>query len=151
VEKPEMSNEFALEELEKSKELASTPPVIIWESVSEGPVWGFSIKEEYIWDARDREPGEIPETLTQQYLRVDVTDDPWKGAGYVTWKLDTKPPSGVRLGTTWGFGSWETSYQPDTTGDKLREPSTKRPSDMGPLKLEWKGKGKIEIKALKRS
>jgi hypothetical protein len=151
VEKPELTYEFAIEELGKAKALAGMPPKIPWESASEGPKWGFSIKEEYIWDTRDREPGERPETLTQQYLRVDVTDDPWKGAGYVTWKLDTKPPRGVRLGTTGGFGSWETSYQPDTEGDKLREPSTKRPSNMDPLKLEWKGKGKIEIKALKRS
>ena len=106
--------------------------------------------DEYIWDPRDREPGEVPETLTQQYLRVDVEDDPWKGPGFEEWSLASKPSGSVRMTKTGGFGYWETVYQPDTSGDKLREPSSKVPKNMQPLVINWTGAGKMKIKALKR-
>ena len=150
VVKPEIDNEKAEEELVKAKDLPANPPKIPWEATSEGPEWRFSLMDEYIWDPRDREPGEVPETLTQQYLRVDVTDDPWGGPGYETWSLASRPSASVRMTKTGGFGYWETSYQPDTSGDKLREPSAQAPKDMQPLVINWSGAGKIKIKSLKR-
>ena len=149
---PEITNDFALEELEVAKGLAADPPPIPWENASEGPLWSFSPREEYIWDARDRELGEMPETLTQQYLRVDVTDDPWGGPGFDTWTLNSRPSGGLRMGTGGGFGSWETLYQPDTSdGSSLRTPSAQDPKDIPALKLTWTGSGRMKIKTLKRA
>jgi hypothetical protein len=149
---PEITNDFALEELEIAKGLAANPPATPWANASEGPLWSFSPREEYIWDTRDRELGELPETLTQQFLRVDVTDDPWGGPGFDTWTLNSRPSGGLRMGTNGGFGSWETLYQPDTSdGSSLREPSTVDPKDIPALKLTWTGSGRMKIKTLKRS
>jgi hypothetical protein len=149
---PEITNEHALEEIDIAKGLAANPPPIPWENASEGPLWSFSPREEYLWDARDRELGEMPETLTQQYLRVDVLGDPWGGAGYDTWTLDTRPAGGIRMAPGGGFGSWETLYQPDTSeGSSLRTPSFQDPKTMPALKLAWTGSGQMKIKTLKRS
>ncbi len=147
---PEITNTFAVEKLEEAKLLPQEPPKVPWESVSEGPEWGFSPQEEYLWDSRDREPGEQPETLTQQYLRVDVSggEDQWGGPGYGSWSLDTRPSGGVRMSTEGGFGSWETLYKPDTSGGKLRKPA---PKPTEPMTLSWEGGGKLTIQYLKRS
>lgn len=149
---PAVTNDAAIEALERAKDLAKNPPTVPWANALEGPQWGFSAPEEYVWDTRDQEVGEVAETLTQQYLRLDVSSgDAWSGPGYETWSLSAVPAGGLRMKKTGGFGSWETSYRASDSGANLRTPSAENPKDMDPLVIQWEAAGKLTMKALKRS
>jgi hypothetical protein len=123
-----------------------------WESPVSGPAWAFPPKSEYVWDGREKSKSAIPETLTQQYLRLDADaeeSDRWDGNGYKDWNLRSVL-RGKRTGTRGGFGYYELQYQADDSGESLREPSDIEPSDMQNLVTSWRPRPRFAIKALKR-
>jgi hypothetical protein len=127
-------------------------PPLPWGGPSLGPVWAFPPKEEYLWDTREKTKGAIPETLTQQYLRLDAaTSDPdrWGGLGYSDWEIRSKIV-GTRTGPLGGFGHYELQYQADDFGEPLRVPSETEPKDMEKIETSWRPRAKFAIKYLKR-
>lgn len=101
-----------------------------WSSASVGPVWEFSPPTEYHWDKRDEERGSLVESLTQQYLRLDVTDgDMWHGAGYDTWTWAANALPGPRVGKAGGFGTNCRVYACNS-GYNLHTPSPRPLEDM---------------------
>jgi hypothetical protein len=119
-------------------------------SPSAGPLWSFSQAAEYLWDDRDDEPGALPETLTQQYLRLDVTgDDQWGGEGYEPWPWD-RAISGRRVRPSGGFGYGAVLYRASDLGDNLREPSATEPAALGAFEVTWQRNKTFSFLSLKR-
>lgn len=123
-----------------------------WGSPGAGPEWSFPGKEEYAWDPREKVKGVVPETLTQQYLRLDavVTNpDRWGGLGYGDWDVRHQI-SGPRTHRSGGFGYYELQYQADDAGESLHAPSATAPADMEKMKTSWRPRAKFTLKCLKR-
>ena len=145
--------------LASSKRLAAAPPPLPWVSPSAGPLWSFSPAAEYLWDDRDDEPGALAETLTQQYLRLDVTmgEDQWGGNGYEPWAWN-RAISGPRTRPTGGFGFGSVLYRASDEGESLREPSTTEPSEpsttepseLGAFEVRWLRNKNFNFLSLKR-
>lgn len=132
--------------------LVSSSPVLPWQSSSDGPLWSFPPVEEYVWDNREKTGGGIPETLTQQFLRLDALTSPndqWGGAGYSSWSLNTTV-SGKRIRASGGFGSHEIVYRASDEGENLHIPSESLPSAFSNVKIEWTPVSDASIKVLKR-
>lgn len=133
--------------------LSASAPTLPWLSSSDGPVFSFPGKEEYIWDDREEVAGCIPETLTQQYLRLDadtVGTDRWGDAGYEDWNLRNSI-GGVRTARQGGFGNYELHYKANDDGASLYEPSPTLPEDMTLPESKWTPKLTFTLKTLKRS
>lgn len=133
---------------------ASLPPsqFLPWGSSTSGPNWAFPVKDEYAWDAREKARGSLPETLTQQYLRLDATlssPDHWGGAGYSDWDI-RRELTGPRTSRQSGFGYYELQYKADDAGEPLRVPSSTPPAEMTEASVSWQPKDKFSIKYLKR-
>lgn len=131
---------------------AALPPNVPWSNPSDGPLWGFPDSTEYVWDNREKTPAGIPETLTQQHLRLDaVTDqgDRWGGDGYVDWLMDSKVV-GTRIRPSGGFGSYEVCYRASDEGDSLHAPAAKRAELFSDVKIEWRPVSNPAMKALRR-
>lgn len=126
-------------------------PVLPWVTPSGGPKWSFPAREEYIWDTREKAAGVIPETLSQQYLRLDgpVGVDRWGGAGYTDWNVRLGI-GGPRTNSRGGFGYYELQYQASDEGESLHAPSATPAADLGNVVVEWKPKSQFSIRALKR-
>jgi hypothetical protein len=151
VEAPTGADEDETELLTNAKRARSNPPALPWGVSSAGPEWAFPPKEEYIWDPREKAKGAVPETLTQQYLRLDAeTSDPdrWGGPGYSEWELRSTL-DGKRTGKKGGFGFYEMQYQADDSGEDLRTPSTTPPAEIN-LVTSWRPRPKFAIQFLKR-
>lgn len=132
--------------------LSHTGPEIPWDGSSDGPEWSFSEKSEYVWDSREKVVGGIPETLTQQYLRLDaaLTDpDKWKGPGYEDWNFDSYMLVGDRTSDKGGFGFYEPQFQASSDGEDLRVPSPTAAKDTPTVTPKWDPR-LFSIKALKR-
>ena len=132
--------------------LVSKDPDLPWGEPSEGPEWAFPPKEEYAWDDREKAVGAIPETLTQQYLRLDAVtsgDDRWGGLGYADWEIREKI-IGTRTNAASGFGYYDLQYQADDSGESLHAPSPTAPADMPEIETSWRPRDKFTIKYLKR-
>lgn len=133
--------------------LSVLPPGLPWYGDNDGPLWGFPEKEEYVWDNREKTDGGIPETLTQQFLRLDADVTPldrWGGGGYKDWNMRTII-SGKRIRASGGFGQHELLYRASDEGHNLHEPSAAAPEDFSDVKIEWNPSGNPQIKVLKRA
>lgn len=146
-------------------DLSSSPPDIPWTSASDGPMWGFGESTEYIWDDREEFVGSMPETLTQQYLRLDQeltaaekeklelpasAQDRWGKLGYETWNLRVRL-EGMRTNPSAGFVHFTDQLIASNAGDKLSEPSVKPPGEFANPVVSWNLRGGFKIQALKRS
>jgi hypothetical protein len=106
-----------------------------------------------VWDKREKSEGGIPETLTQQHLRLDAVTTPtdrWGGVGYKTWSIKTSI-SGVRIKNSGGFGAHELLYRASDTGESLHAPSATQPSGFSDVQIEWKPIINPTLQALKRA
>ncbi len=122
-------------EFAKGQDIRKTPSQ--WTRSSEGSLWSFPPPEEYSWDSREETQGALVESLTQQYLRSDVTDDMWGGAGYETWTWSGTGPSGLRMGDyKVGFGSGAMVYR-SKSGEDLHKPSSSSLDSFGNVDLSW--------------
>lgn len=151
VEAPTGASDEEQVSLAYSVQLASTTPALPWDGSSDGPVWSFPSAREYMWDSREVIAGAVPETITQQYLRLDNEDseDQWGGNGYLVWDLRSVP-TGSRTAKTAGFGGSEKQYQADDSGENLHAPSNTEPKNMSVPASSWRPKSKFSIRALRR-
>lgn len=150
IELTEGDNDAAKKALEfaKGQDIRKTPSQ--WTRSSEGALWSFPPPEEYSWDSREETKGAFVESLTQQYLRSDVTDDIWGGAGYETWTWASNTgATGIRMGDyKAGFGSGAVVYR-SKSGENLHAPSNADPVSLGNVSLSWNIEP-FSMKTLKR-
>lgn len=137
--------------LQAAKTAMGTPPALPWGNTTAGPEWSFPAKTEYVWDTREKAAGAVPETLTQQYLRLDATGttDQWAGPGYGDWEV-RREPTGPRTARRGGFGYYELQYKADDAGENLHVPSPTAAKDMTEPVVSWRPKDKFTMKYLKR-
>jgi len=167
VEQPTNENTNALASIARAKRLINSTPAIPWANAQTGPSWGFPDGGEYVWDLRDGDANVVPETVTQQYIRLDVVGfdesgepkessdtDYWDGDGYQLWNISTgstlagKQPRTKAAG---GFGLRETQAKANDVGEDLHKPSNVDPADMPLPELKWLRKDKFSMFFLKRS
>ena len=152
VEVPDGGDAEERELVATAKAAKTQAPELPWGSPGLGPEWAFPPKEEYLWDAREKVKGAVPETLTQQYLRLDAetsSPDRWGGMGYSDWAI-RGTIGGPRTSPRGGFGYYELQYQADDEGESLHTPSPTAPTDMEEMKTSWRPRDKFVIKHLKR-
>jgi len=125
---------------------------LTWCRKNEGPEWGFSEKSEYLWDTREEYKSAVPETLTQQYLRLDNENDNgpdiWGGAGYERWALRNRI-QGPRTKRPGGFGFYEDQLRASNKGKSLRTPSNQNPKNTSKPEIQW-SPAKFRIQSLIR-
>jgi hypothetical protein len=110
--------------IQNTKDIIYSPSDVPWKNNTEGTDWRYPPATEYVWKNREESAGGIPETLTQQYLRLDVdhgSDDRWGGPGWGDWNVKTSL-AGRRTESPSGFGYYEPLYSADDSGLPLREP-----------------------------
>jgi hypothetical protein len=146
---PEGGSAESRKALSEAIQLAAKGPDLPWGNPSEGPEWAFPLREEYAWDDREKTLGLIPETLTQQYLRLDAEGDRWGGGGYENWDIREKV-IGPRTKVDGGFGYYELQYKASDHGDSLHKPSSDAPAATKKVITNWTAKEKFTIKSLKR-
>ena len=151
VDRPEIDDEPLAELLAVSRTYPQRIPRLMWLGSSSGPLWSFSPISEYIWDVRERIVATIPETVTQQTIRVDAVDgeDFWGGNGWVSWRMDDKI-EGKRLRNKAGFGSFEKLALADTSGEHPGGVSSKNPKDMELPEFSWTADSALKLHRLKR-
>lgn len=121
-------------------------------SAEQGPVWKFLDRTEYYWDGREDKAGALSETLTQQYLRLDVTDgDLWQGNGYDEWNWGETLTGYTRVEEAAGYGFQASVYQ-SSTGNNLHAPLSYDPTDPAAFstELSWEATDTFKFKFLKR-
>lgn len=143
VEAPAMDNTNANENLATAIDLISQGPDVPWSSRAEGPEWYFCQASEYLRDGRDGAPGGRPETLTQQYLRQDLSGS----TDYEVWNLKLSL-TGRRTQSVGCFGNQETLFRASDEGDNLHAASTKDPADFSTIDIQWSG-NEFTMRALK--
>ena len=134
--------------------LVNTQTGLPWPNSFAGPRWGFPSASEYVWDFREAgEVGAVAESLTQQYLRLDVPDgeDRWGGTGYEDWDLGSLKLSGTRIRSGGGFGSQESQYKADDQGEDLHKASETAPENTPKMKISWTRKPTFNLRTLKRA
>jgi hypothetical protein len=139
--------------------LASYRPDLPWQTSQDGPEWAFPGKDEYAWDTREEIKGAIPETITQQHLRLDDSTknpsgaptpvDRWGGAGYLDWDLKNTLV-GKRTKSQGGFGTSEVVFTASDQGDDLHKPTENAAKDTTPVVRAWNPKPTFIMKILKR-
>lgn len=152
-EPPEGATDTQKELMAAAAMLPSAPAMLPWKSSVDGPLWAFPPSEEYVWDNREKTEGGLPETLTQQHLRLDALTSPtdrWGGAGYKTWSLKTGI-SGRRIKSSGGFGANELLYRASDEGESLHAPSSTPPSGFADVQIEWKPIISPTLQVLKRA
>ena len=122
-----------------------------WTSSSDGPRFSFPPASEYYWDTRSEEAGVDPQTVTQQYLTLDVSADPWEGPGYGSWTMSAFSIPGPRVGLTAGFGTGRRLFVTER-GEALRVPSDKSHADRmtATSQADWISKSGVAFRFLKR-
>lgn len=144
VERPEFDNEQANENLKEAIRLISEGPELEWDNRAEGPLWYFCPAEQYLQDDGDGAPGGKPETITQQYIRLD---NPQTGNGYTNWDLRIRL-TGTRTRAEGGFGNQESLMQASSEGSNLHAPATGDSSTFSEITLAWSG-APMTMRALK--
>jgi hypothetical protein len=138
--------------LAEAAALSSAAPDLAWTSSAGGPLWGFPSRDEYVWNNREKTAAGVPETLTQQYLRLDADMGPpdrWGGPGYADWRLRL-PVTGTRIRESGGFGYHEILYRASDTGENLHVPSSSAASSFNDVNIEWRPTTNAVMKTLKR-
>ena len=138
--------------LAEAAALPSEAADLAWTSSAGGPLWGFPSREEYVWNNREKTSAGVPETLTQQYLRLDADMGPpdrWGGPGYADWRL-RMTVKGDRIRESGGFGYHEILYRASDTGENLHAPSINAASSFSDVNIEWRPTTDAVMKALKR-
>lgn len=162
VEAPDPPADSIIEALEEAIEVSGVPPELPWDTAYGGPRWGYPENSEYAWDGRENVAGLVPETITQQNLRLDDTiknpsgGDPavdrWGGPGYEDW-IVYETLSGPRVEARGGFGANEIQYQASDEGEALHKLSTTPAKDTQTVETSWLpkgGTGQWKMKVLKR-
>jgi len=141
---------FAAPELiDLAAEAAVAQPERRWQGAQDGPRIRFSPGSEYAWDRSEPIPGSVPETLTQQYLRLDAADSPLYEAWPVhLFRFDAAPRTDTSSG---GFATHEDHVRASDTGEALRSPSASDLRSMSPPPSEWVPKAeRFTIRVLRR-
>jgi hypothetical protein len=150
---PEGATPAQVELIAETRKLLSTQPELPWDGPNDGPKWAFPPKEEYVWDNREETDAGVPETLTQQYLRLDIPDvdtlDRWGGVGYKDWAL-RRGITGKRIKESGGFWRHEILYRASDTGENLHAPSDAAATAFDDVPVEWMPVSTPSMKALKR-
>ena len=151
VERPEVNDSELTELLSSSRALSQQLPVLMWPIPTAGPTWSFPQQSEYVWDIRERIAATIPETVTQQTIRVDSVADQdfWGGNGWVQWNMNTQL-DGKRLRSKAGFGSFERKAVANTTGEQPGGVSSTAPKNMELPEFTWEAESPLSIFRLKR-
>jgi len=131
--------------IQESKE---AKPTLTWVGSQVGPQWSFQTTAEYIWDTREKSPSAIPETLTQQYLRLDTPSDTWGGNGWDTWTLNDTL-EGYRTRKKAGFGSFEKQLRANDEGEDLHAVSGTELADTIQPEFTWETEV-LQMKFLQR-
>lgn len=126
---------------------------LTWKRPSQGPRWSFADIDEYVWDAREEYASAVPETLTQQYLRLDQAEespggDRWGGAGYTKWAVRNRI-KGRRTDRPGGWGFYNQQLRASNKGKPLRQPSPQKAKNTQQPVISWSPK-KFTIQALNK-
>lgn len=123
-----------------------------WTNSNDGPLFSFQPPAEYYWDERDEETGVMPQTITQQFLTLDVKDaDPWGKYGYGSWTMDAYYAPGPRVGSMSGYGTNRRLFVCET-GEALRAASSQTPDARVKAveDADWVSKSGVAFRFLKR-
>lgn len=152
IEVKEGENEDGIDVRDYAASRDANEPQVPWKAANDGPEWKFSPDSEYSWDPRDETKGALTQTLTQQYLTLDVQSgqDPWGGNGYRSWNWASGTLTGRRTARQMGFGYKSVAYK-TTTGSNLHVPTSQSASAIqsASQSLNWQA-GSVTFKALER-